>query len=221
MSTRINTIVVIAVALLASGGSRAAETTFEVLTVNEGRGLCVDVAAAPAQYYIRMTASDSEGNESQLSGQVKEDLPGEVCWQNPDQNVDLSSLTDLVRVTVYYDVSPIRILTVRPKTPYVSIPKVVACGGNCATAAVHQSETGQDVVIDWLTTDGPFTLRVLEWPDGTTPVAQANTANNSFTWTPAKAGIYFVTIEGQALTTAGIGHLFYIKLAAPTGGGID
>ena len=199
----------------------AAAAVLEIPTMSEGDGLCVDVpAAVAAEHHARMTATDTEGNESGLSNEVQKDLPGEVCWQNPDQNVDHSELTDLERVTIYYDQAPIAIATARPAAPYISIPMVVDCNG-CTSAAVHQSETGDAVVIDWLTTDGPFTLRVLEWPDGETPVALANTPNNSFTWTPTKAGIYFVTIEGQALTTAGIGHLFYIKLAAPSGGGID
>lgn len=111
-----------------------------------------------------------------------------------------------------------------PDPPEPQISLILNCElTECIRATVVAGVTGEPLIIRWDTEDRPFVVRIYAWPSGTVPVAQAERDGpaNQFTWTPARAGIYYATVEGPALTTGEISHLIYIQLAAPDPGGIE
>jgi len=201
----------------------AALTMVDVPVTDEGASFCVTVTPdVPGLYYFRATATNSEAETSAFSPDptLRKQLPGDICWQNPSQNVNETTLVDLVSIRVYYDTEPINVLPAVPSAPATTITMTADCAQTCQSATVIQGETGTEITIDWNTSDGPFEVRVLKWPDGTVPVAVGTMQGNTFSWAPTKAGVYYVTLEGQTLSSGVMTHLFFVKLAAPSGGGL-
>lgn len=202
----------------------AAAAILDVPVTEEGASFCVDLAPdPPGEYYVRMTATDAGGDMSGLSNEIRKPLPGQVCWENPDANVNESTLTDLVSVRVLYDQDPIGTVHIVPKAPAVDISVDLPCNG-CQSTTVVPGQTGQTVPIEWNTSDGPFELEIYRWPDepDDAPILRApSLTSNFFNWTPTRAGVYVVRIDGQTLNAGAAQHLLYIKLAAPDPGGID
>lgn len=211
-------------ALLLASTANAAVVTVLIDTTDEGASQCVAITPeTPGDYYVRMKAHNAAGDESLYtpSTTLVKAFPAQLCWTNPTHNIDGSPLSDLTHVSIYYDAVPVLSPAV-PNAPVAAISISSTCQpGDCQSATVVRGETSQALNVTWDTQDGPFSVRVFEWPGGTVPIAQStNLSNNSFTWTPNRAGVYSMQIDGQTLTSA-ITYLFYIELAAPTGGGID
>ena len=76
-------------------------------TTDAGAEQCMALSGLTGSWYFRATAWDAEGNQSVLSNEVLKTDPTQVCWANPTENVDGSSLTDLTKVTIYYSSEPI------------------------------------------------------------------------------------------------------------------
>ena len=87
--------------------------------------------------------------------------------------------------------------------------------------------TGKPITINWLAQATPVVVSVLEYPQkvGGLPIVQATLAPAvvKWDWVPGRQGMFYTRICAGTLCTDGHtqGLLYSIKLAPPTGGGIN
>lgn len=130
------------------------------------------------------------------------------------------------------------------------VARDVQAAANFNIERVTVLETGEPYTIQWCNADGQtddswtVTIEVMEFPpkDQQVPIASVSRAANLpsiWTWTPERAGAYWVRANscqgdtcsawgqstGQEETpgcaTTATAFIYYVKLRAPTGGGID
>ena len=84
-------------------------------------------------------------------------------------------------------------------------------------------ETGKPVTIQW-NAPGQKRVEVLEYMD-TVPVAVGNFNGSTWEFTPTRAGLYYTRVRTcdtcEWMYSDEQGFMYYFKLAAPTGGGIN
>lgn len=201
---------------LAFAASQGPAATLEQPTTDPGATVCATVEPLSGRYAVEATATDVDGNESARSNRVERQLPGEVCWRNPTENIDGTALDDLERVTLYYE-----LLDADPGDPAV-IALSVDCSAPvvCVPVSVVGSVTGRPINLTWPATTPPYEVTVSEWPDDD-PVALGTMQGESFLWTPTRAGAYSLTVQDSSGVSTPLEHVFVIKLAAPTSGGIE
>lgn len=202
--------------LLTFQPSQGQAATLEQPTTEPGATVCATVSPLAGRYSVDATATDTDGNESARSNQIEKQLPGEICWRNPTENIDGTALDDLELVTLYYE-----LLEADPGEPTV-IALSVDCAAAVACLAVEvvAGITGQPINLTWPATTPPYEVTVSEWPDDD-PVALGTLQGESFEWTPTRAGAYSLTVQDSSGDSTPVEHVFVIKLAAPTSGGIE
>lgn len=97
-------------------------------------------------------------------------------------------------------------------------------------AQVWFGTTGQPITVKWTAQAVSVVVSVFEYPPkaGAAPVTQATLAPAvvQWNWVPLRAGTFYTRVCAGALCTdsyaqAGLVNLYSLKLAAPTGGGIN
>ena len=125
------------------------------------------------------------------------------------------------------DMSPLsnevgKVIAVGPMVPFIL--SSAACE-DCPSidGQLLVGETGKPVTLQW-NAPGVKRVEVLEYND-TVPVAAGDFNGSTWTFTPTKAGLFYTRVRTcdtcEWMYSDEQGFMYYFKLAAPTGGGID
>jgi hypothetical protein len=102
------------------------------------------------------------------------------------------------------------------------------CNPTCSTftGLLLTGETGKTFTVTWNVMTVASTVQMYEYPPktGAIPVFQGNFAVgvNSYNWIPGRAGVYYSRVCGTTCVDSYTNSfLFYVKLAPPSGGGLD
>jgi hypothetical protein len=101
----------------------------------------------------------------------------------------------------------------------------------CATftGSMLVGATGTSITIGWQAVPGTKTVSIFEYPpkSGAIPVMTGSVPDgvNTLPYTPTRAGLFYSRVCAGTLCTdshaGSSGYVYFFKLAAPTGGGID
>lgn len=101
----------------------------------------------------------------------------------------------------------------------------------CATftGSMLVGVTGTPITIGWQAVPGPKTVSIFEYPpkSGAIPVMTGSVPDgvNTLPYTPTRAGLFYSRVCAGTLCTdsysGSSGYVYFFKLAAPSGGGID
>lgn len=154
-----------------------------------------DLNLAPGTYYIAATAINSTGNESAYSNEIIRTVEAPPA----------------------------------PEAPVLTLATCTGCASENVLLLVGQ--TGNSVNIQWQPTAHPVTIEVYEYPVrmGAIPLVRGEfISSNNWLWTPTRSGLYYSRMrscDGTSCspwtTSFEQGFLYYFRVAAPTGGGID
>ena len=186
------------IVFLAGLSARSVDTTVPGATVCEP-------LTEVGQYWVRATATDTDVNQSGLSTEIVKTLPGDVCWENPSQNIDNSPLTDLAFVTLLYSTSPIVAGGTGPNSVTIR-PNSVSCPG-CDNLAANLlvGETGKEVAVAWDALPGADEIRIqVVGYGGTVPIISGVSCNISVFETLVCHTIALSGVPSQYHTCSGV-----------------
>lgn len=176
--------------------SRSYDDSLDVPTDIPGDQVCADLSLQNGDYYVTATAFDSAGNESGYSNEILKS----VLAPEPPIAIELQVFCPLCE----------------------SLQTELLVG-----------TTGDSVTLSW-TPDGAdrLEIEIHEYPikQDATPVAQGSvdSSNVEWVWVASRAGLFYSrqrTCTGDVCSawanSPDQGYLYYMKLAAPTGGGIE
>ena len=97
------------------------------------------------------------------------------------------------------------------------------CDGCIQSGPLLVGETGKPITI-WWPGEGNKIAQIFRL-GATRRTARITFEGDTFDWTPRKSGAYFARVklcgDCEFESNEELGYIFYIKLAAPTGGGIS